>query len=40
MNWGEFFAQLLAGAILLPIWLWIESWLDERRSRRHDHHQN
>jgi len=38
--WGSMWAQaageLLAGAVLLTIGLYIENWLDEQRTRRQD----
>ena len=38
--WGQALAQFVgemgAGAILLTIGLYLENWLDERRSARHD----
>ena len=39
MNWGniweEVAGQVLAGLVIVPIALWLEAWLDERREKRH-----
>ena len=38
--WNDFWAQALgglaSGAVLLPLALWLEAVLDERRERRHE----
>ena len=40
MSWwsqftAQFWGELLAGAIIVPLAVWAEAWLDERRERRH-----
>lgn len=32
---AQFWGELCAGALLLPLALWAEAWLDERRDQRH-----